>query len=568
MRTPNKVLSLAALAALVVLQAAFAWNARLCWLAQAKAKTPDEKIRLLERAEAVFPWNGAVPFGLGQAYFAQGAEAMGDPAKRDDLFRKSIASYLRSLRLDPGSADAHFEFGQALLYAGYAGLPTPLAYFTEYKRAAALTGHKSQIRYDAGKVLFDHWDSLSPEERDFAAGLLKSTMAADTQGRVPDMLETWYLAGHDRGLIERILHEDAAALTAYARFLGEHGLSLEDRQAALARAEALEVARAKSEIEESRRAAELDMPAESAHRSAVAIRALGSVKLYQALTGRELFDPREFKALLASARRLRAQSWIEETGSLDDPEGILAAYLEVEDDPAALAGFETFLRDNHLLDISYADTPFKSLKTLAFRMGLAYKLGHYADVTGVEALLASSSTVLAPSGRPNYVRILGLIGEVNLKLNNAIEAKAFFEKALEVGGPSLDILVGLERCYESLDDRAKAAETRQAVERLTTPKELVLGGQTVSKGQTVRFDLVMTGGPKAFRLEFGPSEAGEIPLVSVFLDGRVVWEKYGDTGFAEFTGTVKQGEARLEIAAVNAPVVLARLKTAAPEPPK
>jgi len=131
-----------------------AWNARLCWRARDAAKTPDEKVRLLRRAEAVFPWNSAVSFELGRVYFEQGAESMADPAARDDLFRKSIDSYLRSLRLNPASAAAHFGLGQALLYAGYAGLPTPLPYFDEYRRAAELTGHDSQIHYEAGKVLF------------------------------------------------------------------------------------------------------------------------------------------------------------------------------------------------------------------------------------------------------------------------------------------------------------------------------------------------------------------------------------------------------------------------------
>lgn len=561
----KKILSLIGLAALVALQAAVAWNARLCWRARAAAKTPEEKVRLLERADAVFPWTGSVPFELGQVYFAQGAESMADPAARDSLFRKAIDAYLRSLRFNPGSAAAHFGLGQALLYAGLAGLPTPLPYYDEYKKAAELTGHDSRLQYEAGKVLFGRWESLSPEERDFVAGLLKTSMAVNSQARVPDLLEAWYLAGHDRGLIERMLPEDAVALRTYALFLGEHALSLEDRQTALARAEALDVARAKTEIERSGRAAESFMPAESAFRANVALDTLRSVKFYQALVGKELFDPREFRDLWKSTRRLLAKSWIEETRSLDDPEGIVSAYLEAEDDPAALAEFETFLRERHLLDTSYSDTPFQSLKTLAFRLGLAFKLGRYADITGVEALLASSSTVLAPSGRKSYVRILSLIGEANLELNNAIEARAFFEKAREVGSDSLDVLVGLERCYASLDDGPKAAEARSAMARLTSPDRIDLGDRAVAKGQTIRLDLVTTGGPKAFRLEFTPSEPGALPLISVLLDGRVVWEKYGDTGIAEFAGTLSQGPARLEIMAVSAPVSLGRLSFAPAE---
>ncbi len=490
---------------------------------------------------------------------------MGDPAARDGLLRKSIDSHLRSLRLNPASAAAHFGLGQALLYAGYAGLPTPLAYFDEYKRAAELTGHDSLIHYEAGKVLFGRWNSLSPEERDFTAGLLKKSMVGKGQERVPDLLEAWHLAGHDTGLIDRVLPEDAAALRAYARFLGERSLSLEDRISALARAEALEVVRARAELDRARRAAESLMPAEAAHRAGAALDALGSVKFYQALAGIELLDPLEFKALQRAARRVLARSWIEETGSLDDPEGIVAAYVEAEDNPAALGEFETFLAERRLLDERRAVTPFQSLKTLAFRMGLDFKLGRYSRVADVEGLLASSATVLAPSGRTSYARILRLIAEANLEMNDAIEAAAFFEKAREVGSDSLDVLLGLERCYRLLDNEPKAADVRSAIGRLTSPDRIDLGGRALAKGQTTRIDLVTEGGPRAFRLEFAPSGPETSPLVSVFLDGRVVWENYGDTGLAEFTFILNRGRARLEIQAVSAPVSLGRLSIGSPE---
>lgn len=555
----KKILCLAGLAALAALQALWAWNAGLCRRAVDGSRAPEENVRLLRRAEAVFPWNSMVSFELGRAYFEQGAESMADPAARDRLFRESIDSYLRSLRLNPASAAAHFGLGQALLYAGYAGLPAPLAYFDEYKRAAELTGHDSQLHYEAGKVLFGSWARLSPDERDFAAGLLRGSLAGENQERVLDLLEAWYLAGHDAGLIDRILPDDAGALRTYARFLGERSLSLEARLSALVRAEALEVARAKTELDRARRASESFMPAEAGHAARAALRLLGSVRFYQALAGKELFDPLEFKALQRAARRVLARSWIEETGSLDDPEGIIAAYVEAEDDPAALGEFEAFLAERRLLDERRAATPFQSLKTLAFRMGLDFKLGRFSRVTDVEGLLASSSTVLAPSGRASYYRILRLIGEANLRQNDPIEAAAFFQKAREVGSDSLEVLLGLERCYGLLKDEPKAAEVRSAIGRLTSPDRIDLGGQSLAKGQTTRIDLVTRGGPMSFRLELAPSEAGTSPLVSVFLDDRVVWEKYGDTGIAEFAGTPGHGRARLEVQAVSASVNLAGL---------
>ncbi len=97
----KKILTIAGLAVLVLVQAVVAWNARLCWRARAVETDPEAKIRLLRRAEAVFPWNEEVSLELGRAYFSRGAEALGDPARRDRSFELSVAAFLRSLRLDP-----------------------------------------------------------------------------------------------------------------------------------------------------------------------------------------------------------------------------------------------------------------------------------------------------------------------------------------------------------------------------------------------------------------------------------------------------------------------------------
>jgi tetratricopeptide (TPR) repeat protein len=556
----KKLLLIAGLAALAVLQALFAWNAYQCWRAKAVIQDPDAKIRLLLRADAVFPLNGAVSSELGRVYFERGAEALSDPAVRDTMLRLSIDAYLRSLRLEPGSPAAHFGLGQTLLYADYAGQPTPLAYFDEYKRAAELTGHNSQIHYETGRVLLGRWDSLTPGERDFVAGLLKSSIAGGGGERLPDLLEAWNLAGRDAGLIDRVLPDDPDSLRTYARFLGERSLSLEARQGALARAEALEVARARKDVEQGRRAAESFRAAEASSHATAALEALGSVKFYQALSGKELFDPREFAVLRKSARRLLALNLIEETRSLDDEDGTIAAYLDAEDDFTALGEFETFLKERGLLSETEDGSPFKDLKALAFRMGLDFKLNRYRDIARVGTLLTSSSMVIAPSGKPSYVRILRLIGESNLKLDNVYEAEAFYRRALEAGPDDLDVLSGLERCFGRLNDEAKAAEVRLAIGKLTSPAEIGLGGRPVAKGETVKIDLVTTGGAGAFRLAFGPAAAGgPVPLVTVLLDGRVAWEKYGDTGMAEFAGTLGPGRASLEITAVSGPIDLAHL---------
>lgn len=562
----KKILGIAGLTVLVLLQGAVACNARLCWRARAVETEPEAKIRLLRRAEAIFPWNPEVSLELGKVYFAQAKDALGDPAKRDDLFDRAAGSFRRALRLDPGSPAAHFELGQALLYTSYLGQPATIAYFDEYRRAAELTGHNSQIHFDVGKVLLGRWDALAPAEKDFVVGILKHALAGKGEERLLDLLETWNLAGRDLALIDRILPDDAEALRTYARFLGERRLSLDARHQALARAEAFDVARAKAELDRARRDAEMFRTSDASERAEAAVRALGSVKFYQNLTGRELFDPKEYEATLRAARRLLAQSRIEETRSLADGDGVIAAYLDLEDDSAALGEFETFIKERGLLADYGTESPFKDLGTLAFRMTLDFKLNRYRDIARVGDLISSSSLIIAPSGRPSYVRILRLVGESDLKLDYVYEAEKYLKMALDVSPDDLAILLSLEQCYERLNDEAKAVEVRRAIDRLASPAAISLGGQVLAKGGSFETSLVTAGGPKAISLEFVPAPAESRSLVSVFIDGRIAWEGNGDTGPARFRATLRQGRAALVITAVSGTVGLSRLLLADSQP--
>lgn len=558
----KKLLAIAGLAVLVLAQAVVAWNARLRWRGGTAETDPAVKIRLLRRAAAVFPWNGDVSFELGRAYFGRGVEALGDPAARDRWFGLAVAAFQRSLRLDPGSSAAHFELAQTLLYMDYLGLPAPLGYLDEYRRAAELTGHNSRTHYDVGKVLLGRWDGLSPADKDFVAGLLKGALAGKGEDRLADFLEAWSLAGRDQALIDRVLPEDATSLRTYADFLGERGLDLRSRWSALARAEALDVARARAELEQARRDADAFRTADASDRSAAALKALGSVRFYQDLAGREIFAPKEYRDVLTGARRQLAMDRIEETRSLADADGTIAAYLAVEDDFAALGAFETFIKERGLLDGPGTDSPFKDLQVLAFRMGLDFKLNRYRDIARVGSLLQSSSLVIAPSGRPSYAAVLRLIGEANLKLDNVYEAERYYQMAQAAAPDDLAVLLGLERCYGRLNDEARAAEVRRAVARLTSPAVTPLGGKTVAKGSSETISLVTVGGPRTVRVEVSQATPERPPLVTVLADGRVAWEGIGDTGSIEFTADPGPGGLALEIFAVSGPVRLERLTLA------
>lgn len=563
----RKLFPLLGLAVLAALQAAAAWSGRLLWKGKAAA-APDEKVRLFRRAEAVFPWDAAAPFELGKAYFEMGVEALADAAARDRSFGLAVEAFLRSLRLDPGVAAVHFHLAQALLYMSYVPLPTPLPYFEEYRRAARLTGHNSQIFFDVGKVMLGRWPALAPDERAFAVDVLRRSLAAGDEERLLDLLETWRLEVGDYGLARRIVPDTAAALRVYARFLGERSLSLEERHDALARAEGLEFAAARGEVDAGRRDTEEFRLPEAADRFRAALAGLGRIRFYQAPAGRQVIDPAEYEKLLRTARRLLAMNRIEATRSLVDEDGAVAAYLAGGDEFTALGEFERFLEERGLIgEGPTARAAFQDLPTLAFRMSLDFLMNRYRDIVRVGDLLASSSIVVAPSGRPSYVRVLSLIGEADLKLDYVYEAERHFRLALEADPNNLDALLGLERCYGRLNDEARAAELRAAIARLIGPATIALGGRRLAKGESLAVELLSAGRPETLRIEFVPEAAGGSALLAVFLNGRVVWENYGDAGLVTVPADLKPGRNSVEIEAVGGAVRLGSIVRTPPSAP-
>jgi tetratricopeptide (TPR) repeat protein len=562
----KKVLLLAGLAVLTALQAAVAWNARLCWQAKAVAATPEDKIRILLRADKAYPWNGAVHFELGRAYFERGTEALNDPAVRDRSLQLSVGSFLRSLRFDPASSETHFHLAQTLLYMTYVPLPAPLGAFDEYMKAAALTGHNSQIYFEVGRVLLGRWDALSTGEKGFVEDIIKKTLAGGDQDRLLDLLGTWSLGSRDAALLERVLPDDGPSLRACARFLGERSIALEARHSALARAEKLDFSRAGKEVALGRQEDEAFRPAAATVHYEDAVWVLRSIKFYQGLTGRELIDPNAFDRVYRTARRLQALNGIERTRSIDDKDGLIAAYLDLEDDAAALGEFEDLVRAKGLLGKGPGSAPpsFAELPAWAFRLALDFRRQRYAEVVEAGHVLASSSLPVPSSYRAYYVRILGLVGKSGLELGDVGDAEKHFRMALELDSENLDILLGLERCGERSGEGTAAAEVRQAIDRLTSPATIDLGGRVVEKGESFKVELVSDGRPRTLRLDFAPEVPGTGPLVSIVMNGRVVWEKNGDTGQAEFQISPRPGGNTLEITAVGGAIRLAGISQGTP----
>lgn len=556
----KKIALVAALIVIAAAQTAVDWNAHLLDRAKEGTTDPAGKERTLELAARIYPWNDQVWFELGKTLFDKGAESLGGARVRDAALAGSVRCFLEGLRLNPGSAAAHFHLAQSLEYMRYLSLPAPVSYFDEFKNAAALTGHNSQIYLEVGKVLLSRWESLGPEERDFTLGILRKMLAGKDQEKLRNLLEVWYLHGQDEAVIEKVLPEDAGCLRVYARFLGEKSLSLEAREKALAKAESLDFLKARSDLDQSQRSFEYFQGDDAAAGLSTCLGLLESISFYQALGREELFDPREFAELRKTAYLLLAKSQVDKTRSLADPDHFLETYLALEDQPLAVGEFEKFLAERDLLekDESAASRP-RDLQTMAFELTLDFKQNRYRDITKAGEMVEKGAVIIPEAGRPYYARILRLVGDSYLKLDYIYEAEKYYLKALAAGPEDLDGLLRLERCYDRLNDDQKIADVRRRINALLSPAEIDLGRRALEKGVPVRVGLVCDGRPLTLTVAFENLRPGSRPLLVAFFNGRVVREGFFDGGTFSFPVTPATGANSLVLETINEPVALIRV---------
>ncbi len=243
----KRILPLIAIAMIAIINISIYWNVHLYYRAEGSAEDIDKKIKILERANQIYPSNGLVFYELGKAYFDLGIQNLHDRVLSESYLLKSIESYSRSIKINPASLFSHFNFAQSLLYMSFFYPSSDISYYDEYRKAALLAGHNHQIFYEVGKIYLSRWPEISEKDKDFTFDILRKIASGKEREKLQNLMQIWDLNVKDYAVMEKILPEDAAVYRFYARFLGEKSLSLEKRQEMLARAEFMEFERAKKE---------------------------------------------------------------------------------------------------------------------------------------------------------------------------------------------------------------------------------------------------------------------------------------------------------------------------------
>lgn len=503
------------------------WNSHLYYRSE-KIEDNEKKIKILERANWIFPSNDLVFYEMGKANFDLGIESLNDKALSEAYLRKSIESFARSIKINPASFFSRFNFAQSLLYMSYISPAFDINFYDEYRKAALLAGHNSQVFYEVGKIFLSRWPELSEKDREFTLEILRKIMSGKEREKLQTLMQIWDLNVKDYDVMEKILPEDAAVYRLYARFLGEKSLSPEIRQEMLARAEFLEFERAKSDYHSGENEFLYFRLKEAIKHFESCVNTLERISFYQSLSRQALIDSSEFVDLQKSALLNLAKCLLEEGRELGEVEGYLRRYLGMEDGVAAVGGLESYLRDRGLIEEKLGAS-FDDLDRVSFQMLLSFKQNRYRDIMRVGRLLRESFVVVPEAREDSFVKILQVVGDSYQKADYIYDALELYQKALEVDSDNLETLLRIRRNYERLNEEEKIREIEEQIEKLLAPGETVPKNSMIYRGRSFSHALSLDGKKIILDLHFGDGRErieGVVPLISVFFNGRVVWDDY------------------------------------------
>ncbi len=501
------------------------WNNHLYSKAE-KTEESEKKIEILEKAIDYYPSNDLVFYELGKAYFNLADNYLGSKARSEEYLRKSIKSFQKSLKSNPSSYFAHFHLAQSLLYLGYLYPSLNVSSHDEFKRAVSLGGENSQIFFEVSKIFLSQWSQLSDEDKDFTLQILKKIASRKDKEKILSLLHVWEMNVRNYGLIEKILPEDQHIYRMYADYLGERSLSLEARQRNLAKAEFLEFRRAKEKYKEGEKEFYSLRLEEAFNHFKSCLNILRRIKFYQNLVSQNLINSSEFNNLKKKALILLAKCVIERKKNLKEVEGYLLDYLSMEKDVEAIGEIEDYLKNRRLIrekfEISFND----NLDRLYFQLLLRFHQNHYRDIMQLGTHLKQSFIVVPEDKKNVYVCILDLIGDSYQKTNYLYDARDFYQKAFEIDSNNLETLIRIRQNYERLNADEEIRKASEKIDEMLSPREKLFKNYLMKKNKGYSWNPVLDGRKITLNLHFDFGERDIPPLISVFFNGRVVWEDY------------------------------------------
>lgn len=524
-----------------------------------KVDEAEKKIEILEKSIDFYPYNDLIFYGLGRAYLDLAVNNLESKERSVSYFQESINYFERSLRVNPISHDSHFNMAQSLLYLSYYFPDLYTNSQLEFKKAVDLAGENSQIFYEVAKIFLSRWTKLLDEEKEFTYDILRALMKKGNIEKIYSLFYIWEMNIKDYDMMRRVLPEDPQILRIYAEFLGEKSLSLEERQSSLAKAEYYDYRRAKEEFSLGESEFHSFRIKEALNHFSSCLHKLKKIYFYQNLTNLRLIDFTEFSEMQKSVSLGLAKSLIEQGRNLDKVEEYLQAYLSSETEASSIEELESYLQNKGLMSENRKDS-FNDLNRLYFELLLKYSQDKHDEIMRLGRSLIQSFVIIPEGVKEIYVRVLNLMGDSYRERNHFYEALDFYNQSLEINSDNLETLVKIRLIYKKLDSQEKIKEINEKIEKFLSSKEKEFNHFTLEKGKNFRHNLILDGQKTDLIITFGNRERGRPPLISIFFNGRIIWENYFQEETLSLPVETKVGINRLEVKVKNRDVNLDALR--------
>jgi len=551
------------------------WNHNLYNEGKA-TETHAQKIRVLQRANAIYPKNDFVYHEMGLSNYAQGHRNSEFEEVRIARLEDSVDNFESALGINPFSAYSHYflaksleslssftprtqkekaELGEASS-SDTASRRLKARASEEYKNAVRLAAHHKEIYIEVGKNFFSRWNELSSEDKDFTVDFLKKLSGHIQIEELIGLMHFWAMEVRDYSIMNIILPDGIQAYKMYVELLGENSLSSEERRRYQAKVEAIRFQSARKQFKDGENALVYRKIEEACDRFARCLDILGSVKFYQNLTGEKVIDPDEYRGLKKSSCLQLAKCRLLTGHSYADVEKYLQMYVQMEEREAALHELEIFLRNQGVFG-EKIEFSLGAISLCAFQMELYFKQGRYREIIDVSRNLDMDYRILPESRRKIYAKLMHVVGNAFLKQDFLYDASAYYMKALDINPENLDLLLKLRTSYERYNDERMTRQLNEMISQALSPKEQLFEDSPVQKEKYFSHMMGFDGARIVLRLNIKGNDESVKPLVSVFFNNMIVWENYvAEDGIVSLPLKPVAGQNRLVVSPINTDIAI------------
>jgi len=507
----------------------------LYWKAQEIADS-EMKIRVLQKAGKIFPWNHLVYYELGKTHFELGMQGLREGQDAGFHVRESVKNLERGIRLNPASPFGHFYYAQSLQYENLLTQSSRDRIFVEFFNAAKLAGENREILFDVGKRLLARWNVLKEEERTFVREILVTALQWKPVDKFPALLNLWHLNVGDVGVMESIMPEDPRIYRMFGNYLGEKSMCLEDRHRILSRADHLEFAIQKNLLTAGDRELNRSNWNEANKFFRWCLGNLPKIRFYHKLSGQYPLVDSEYQQLSKSANLGLARSILALGSGVEDAREYILAYLEIENDENSLNEFESTLAKYEISDTEIC-------------LLLYHKQGRYQEIVNVAGQICQAFSA----------KSLFIIGNAHHRMEKQREAAAYFDRSLEMDAKNLQTLLQIREFYRN---RYKQEETRKIndlIEKAVASNQKNFSDLVINKHKEYSWQFFFEGKDINMDLYFKRTYADQAPLITIEFNQEVVWDDFLEEERLSVPVKTVVGKNILRISAVNHSVVLKKM---------